>query len=64
MTLRTACTRANRPLRADGLALAKRITNDCDFASAATVHEEKINDNRAIYQTIRADSRYASFGHE
>jgi hypothetical protein len=31
MTLRTACTRANRPLRADGLALAKRIANDCDF---------------------------------
>jgi hypothetical protein len=31
MTLRTACTRANRPLRADGLAFARRITNDCDF---------------------------------
>jgi hypothetical protein len=31
MTLKTACIRANRPLRADGLAAAKRITNDCDF---------------------------------
>ena len=26
--------------------------------------QEKINHNRASYQTIRADSRYASLGHE
>jgi hypothetical protein len=33
MTSGIACTRANRPSRADGFngAVAKRIANDCDF---------------------------------